>query len=446
METLNYNKKNIKIIDEADVIVVGGGTSGVVAAISALEEKKSVIVLEKSIVLGGSATRALVTPHMITRVGTGKLHRKLNEEYLKYDKNASDNLNIYALHINGETYAEFIEDKILKLGGKIYYEATFIDVIKNNNKIEYVLAYIFNDLYAIKGKVFVDTSAEALVAKSVGIEIQSGDENNVHQSASLRFEMANVDKQRLVDFLKKINYYGFGIPEDPNKLEFIKDPALEPYFKKAIENNDIKKSDVSYIQAFQIPGKPNLFSFNNPQIPNTKDVCNPKDFSYYVIEGRKSVNRFANFLIKYIPGFEHAYICQIASMLGIRESVRIVGDYILTEKDYLKQAKFDDGIAKADWYVDVHHDDDKYDIKVNEYHYKPGEYYEVPYRCLISKHCDNLICGGRIISTSFKVEASVRIQATLHDIAEVIGKACAYSLNNNIDLNKINGKVLRTFE
>ena len=95
---------------------------------------------------------------------------------------------------------------------------------------------------------------------------------------------------------------------------------------------------------------------------------------------------------------------------------------------------------------DVHHDDDKYDIKVNEYHYKPGEYYEVPYRCLISKHCDNLICGGRIISTSFKVEASVRIQATLHDIAEVIGKACAYSLNNNIDLNKINGKVLRTFE
>ena len=133
-------------------------------------------------------------------------------------------------------------------------------------------------------------------------------------------------------------------------------------------------------------------------------------------------------------------------MLGIRESVRIVGDYILTEKDYLKQAKFDDGIAKADWYVDVHHDDDKYDIKVNEYHYKPGEYYEVPYRCLISKHCDNLICGGRIISTSFKVEASVRIQATLHDIAEVIGKACAYSLNNNIDLNKINGKVLRTFE
>ena len=113
-----------------------------------------------------------------------------------------------------------------------------------------------------------------------------------------------------------------------------------------------------------------------------------KIFSYYVTEGRKSVNRFANFLIKYIPGFEHAYICQIASMLGIRESVRIVGDYILTEEDYLKQARFDDGIAKADWYVDVHHDDDKYDIKINEYHYKPGEYYEVPYRCLISKHCD----------------------------------------------------------
>ena len=75
--------------------------------------------------------------------------------------------------------------------------------------------------------------------------------------------------------------------------------------------------------------------------------------------------------------------------------------------------------------------------------YKPGEYYEVPYRSLITNECPNLIVGGRIIGASFRVEASVRIQITLRDISEIIGKACAYSLNNNVELNEIDGSIFK---
>ena len=150
--------------------------------------------------------------------------------------------------------------------------------------------------------------------------------------------------------------------------------------------------------------------------------------------------RAENFLIKYIPGFEKAYITHIASQLGIRESVRVKTIYVLQDEDYIKRARFVDGIAKADWYVDAHSDNN---LKENELLYEKGEYYEVPYRSLITSNCDNLIIGGRIIGTSFKVEASVRIQITLRDISEVIGKACAYSINNSIDLNKIDGKIFK---
>ena len=75
--------------------------------------------------------------------------------------------------------------------------------------------------------------------------------------------------------------------------------------------------------------------------------------------------------------------------------------------------------------------------------YNPGEYYEVPYRSLITNECGNLIVGGRILGASFRVEASVRIQVTLRDISEVIGKACSYSIDNNIALNKIDGKIFK---
>ena len=64
MESFNYSKKNIKVLDEADVIVIGGGTAGVVASISALMENKKVIIIEKNNALGGVSTSGLVIPFM----------------------------------------------------------------------------------------------------------------------------------------------------------------------------------------------------------------------------------------------------------------------------------------------------------------------------------------------------------------------------------------------
>ncbi len=335
----------------------------------------------------------------------------------------------------------FYDLKIREAGGKIYYDATFLDVIKENNKIKYAIVYMCNDFYAIEAKTYVDVTAEACVSKRAGIPLDMDGENHKHQSVSLRFEMANLDYYKLCDFLRSINYQGFGIPQDATRLEFIRDKALFPYFEKAIKDKVIEEGDVRYIQGFCVPGKKAAMSFNCPQLPNIKDINTPEGLSFYASEGRFMIRRFSQFLIRYIPGFENAYVSKIADMLGVRESVRIIGDYVITEQDYLNRARFEDGIAKADWYVDVHHDTEQPEEDTQRY--TPGEYYEVPYRSLISSHCDNLIVGGRHLSCSFRVQASVRIQATLRDIAEVIGKACAYSIDHQIDLNKIDGKIFK---
>lgn len=187
MKTILYNQKEIKVLNSCDVLVIGGGTSGVVVALSALNHQQSVIILEKGIYLGGSETRALVHPFMATKVGGGTLTKELNEEFLKYSPDSKYNAGPYALSFNGEDFATFYDQKIRESKGQIYYDATFIDVIKENNKISYAIAYIHNDLYAIEAKTFVDTTAEALVSKAAGVPIDDQGENGMHQSVSLRF-------------------------------------------------------------------------------------------------------------------------------------------------------------------------------------------------------------------------------------------------------------------
>ena len=71
-----------------------------------------------------------------------------------------------------------------------------------------------------------------------------------------------------------------------------------------------------------------------------------------------------------------------------------------------------------------------------------GEYYEIPYRCLINDKICNLITVGRCISTSFLMQASIRIIPTVIDMGEAAGIACAYGLKNSIDLSDIQGQKL----
>lgn len=445
MNNINYSKNKIKLLDNADVVVIGGGTAGVVAAISALKENKTCIIIEKANALGGIATNGLVIPFMNSFVNKQDgLNVELNREFLEFDKKSQFNgKNEGILFANPVTYTMFLDKKVRELKGQIYYNATFIDsIVDENNDIKYIIVFIHNELYAISGKCFVDTSSEGLLAKSVGCELMHGNElnNNVHQSVSLRYEMGGVNKARLCDWLRSINYDGFGIPSDPNNIEFIRDGSYMDIINKAIENNEVTVDDMRYIQAFRVPGKPNTFAFNGPQLGEKYNSDDPKEYSTCVSEGLASINRYSRFMINHIPGFENAFVTHVASQLGIRESVRVKTVYVLQNEDYTNRARFEDGIAKADWYVDTHSDNpDNENLEM----YNPGEYYEVPYRSLITNECGNLIVGGRILGASFRVEASVRIQVTLRDISEVIGKACSYSIDNNIALNKIDGKIFK---
>ena len=172
---------------------------------------------------------------------------------------------------------------------------------------------------------------------------------------------------------------------------------------------------------------------NCPEVsPYLYSSTNALDRSKAIRECRIMIRRLANFFKKNIPGFKNAYISREASMLGVRESWRIHGKYYMTADDYSNARKFPDAVCRSAYPIDIH------DENLSLSHMlKDGEFYEIPYRALVTNELSNLLVVGRCISANFSAQASVRIQPTCMSMGEAAGIAAAYSLKNNFPVNAI---------
>jgi hypothetical protein len=184
------------------------------------------------------------------------------------------------------------------------------------------------------------------------------------------------------------------------------------------------------MQGYTIIGKDGVMSMNCPEIPVRFSASDPISYSKAVTFGRRMMHNIANYLIRHLPGFEHAFISREAAMLGARESWRIRGKHYLVEDDYHNQSRFPDAVCRTAWFIDAHGE------KVSEKLPKGG-FYEIPYRSLVTNEIKNLLVTGRCISASFILQASMRIQPTCMSIGEAAGIAAAWGLKMKIPANEI---------
>ena len=188
-----------------------------------------------------------------------------------------------------------------------------------------------------------------------------------------------------------------------------------------------------YIQAFTITGKPTVLSMNCPEMPALNfSATDTVSYSRAVTFGRKMMHRLAGFFIKNVPGFEKAYISREASMVGVRESWRIRGKYYMTDKEYTDARHFHDAVARTAYPIDIH--DVNLDLSKK---LKKGEYYEIPYRALVTNEISNLLVVGRCASGSFAAQASFRIQPTCMSMGEAAGIAAAWGISHGIEANAL---------
>lgn len=439
--TVDYGGRAVPVIGAYDVAVVGGGSAGSACAIRCAQLGLSVVVIDRYAMLGGSATNATVCPMMPTHVAHRGVFAQIERE-LRASGEATRDGTTAMLWFAPERLGMVYERLLTGSGGEVLYDATLVDVLDAPGadsatrpaprRLRHLVVMTAQGLVGVEAGVMVDASGDAVLARLAGVPTRSGDEAGANQVCSLRFTMGGIDVDAYRDYCLSL-----GDEFSPLKSGFFFESAmvagrgfaLEPLFRQGVAEGLLSEGDLRYYQAFSVPGKPGVMAFNCPHIPSLVSNTTARGRSAAIVEAHAAIDRLARFLRAKMPGFGSSFLVGVAPMLGVRESWRIDGVYRLTEQDYARQARFDDGLVRGDWFIDVHSQSKGL---FHQKGYQPGDYYEIPYRCFIAPQVSNLLVVGRCISTTFLMQASVRIIPTVIDMGDAAGCACALSAANGV--------------
>lgn len=412
-----------------DVIVCGGGTAGVAAAIAAGRKGARTLIVERYGALGGSQTMGWVTPMMPNYIGPHKLSRGISIELSEKQLAMQPTPKEMDHHDNwfDPVALPLIMDRMVREAGvECLFDATLVSAEKDGDTIKAVSVMTRAGLLRLEAKAFIDCTGDAMLSLVAGAELMGGNEDGVHQPMTLRFAMGNIDLKRFRESAKYILRCNFDHFLEAGYGE-AKNGPMEPIIREAINKGILEEDDIGYFQLFTMNGKGNELAFNMPRVSGL-DPLDPFAISKAYQIGREKVFRIAAFMKAYFDGCQDAHVSAIAPLIGIRETRRVVGEYILTEDDHQSCRKFEDTIARNRYPIDIH-------LKVGvdfRKDYEPHEYHDVPYRCVVVKGLNNLWVAGRCLSASFIAQGAVRIQPVCRATGEAAGVAAAIASSKGL--------------
>ncbi|MCX7919385.1 MAG: FAD-dependent oxidoreductase [bacterium] len=447
MKYITEKKRKIPVVEEVDVLIVGGGTAGAVAGIAAGRMKVNTLIIEQFGFLGGTQTGALVTPMMHNQVNGVQLNPGIGMEIMDRLKLTGDTGGDNNGRFNAEMLKYVLDDFVTEANVQVRFHTFASDAIVENGKIKGVVVESKSGRQAIVAKQVVDCTGDADIAVRAGVPYSAGrEEDGMNQAMSLRFHLGNINLVKFCEFLNKIAP-DRAFEQQPTHLHTASvwgtNWALVPYFERGVQEGILERSDGDYFQLFSVPGRPNELAFNCPRISQRVKGYDVTDLTYAQIEGRKKIRRLLAFMKKYFPGFENAYIVFTAPMVGVRESRRIKGEYLLTIDDIVNARKFPDPVARNNYPVDIHNPKGS----GTKFHYQlqPNQYHEVPYRCLVPLKIDNLLVAGRCISATFEAQSSIRIQSNCYAFGEAAGIAAALCVKKRTTPRTLEYKYLKKY-
>lgn len=449
MEQITY-KQNIPVIDSFDVVVCGGGPSGCAAALAAKREGLKTLLIESMGQLGGMAVTGLVSHWLGGRTQEGEwvvggLFKTLSEEAAsrgyavlpqlkegeKYHPYGWFNWFIHGVPLDPFTVDLFLDEKMETAGVDVLLHTQVMDAIVEDNSISHLIIYNRGGVQAINTKTVIDATGNAEVAFKSGCEtIKGRKEDGKMTPASLIFHVYNVDEKALTEYIEK--------EKDPKLRRLINELREKgiwdfPYdifiATKLVEDGEF------YINTNRLTGV---------------DGTDGKSLSEGMRKGRKENLKLLDIFRKYIPGFEKAQVKTVASQMGVRETRRIVGDFMLTIDDLAQDKAFDDCIGFSMYGWDLP-DPDKPSVQpfandeVTGYKYKikKGLSTPLPYRIMVPKTIDNLICPGRAVSVEGQVLGPVRVMAPCMAMGEAAGMASKQVVDGGVSYAGIDIPELR---
>lgn len=432
-----------------DVVVIGGGPAGTVAAIAAARRGAQVLLVEQSGCLGGSLTNAGVGPQMTFHAGNTQVVRGIPDEIVEqmkakgFSPGHMEDFVGYASSVtpfDAEGLKLVLEEMALKAGVKLLYHTVYTGCTLSGGRVTGVRLYAKNGFFTVSAKVFVDCSADADLAAHAGVpSVYGRDADNLAQPMTMNIKVYNVDRNKVMEYVKSSRDDMLGtIPFD--HLESIPRTGMQGAYsviRLAKENGELHV-DRDMVLCFET-NNPGEFILNMSRVVK-KSALNPFELTEAETEGRRQAHEIVAFMRRHIPGFENCRIISTGPNIGIRESRKISGCYKLTAQDLLANRMFPDAVAMGGYPIDIHSPDG---ASMKHEFLKPGSWYSVPYRCLVTPQVENLIVAGRCISTTHEACAAVRVTPIVMAIGQAAGTAAAQSAQSGQPANRLNVETLR---
>lgn len=427
-----------------DVLVVGGGPAGLTAALAAAGDGLKVGLVESRSFIGGNLTIGLPILGFLGQKGN-QIIQGLPQKFidrLRAQDAASEHrpcpLHVSITLIEPEAVKTVALAMLVEAGVEVLFYTFSADVIMDGNRIRGIITESKNGREAILGKVVIDCTGDADVAFRAGVPCEQGNAQGGMQPPTLMFCLAGVDtdKLRLSIAHEPRTYLTDFIPAEyfGQNRQFIVVGLRELIARARAERHLNIPNERTIIITGLRAGEAWL---NMTRVAGV-DGTDARSLTRGEIEARRQMADIITYLKHYVPGFEQTYFTKTAPFLGIRETRRIVGQYVLTQDDVLQCRKFDDAIAVASYPIDIHRPGDEGCTLI-----WCGDCYDIPYRTLVPTRVDNLLVAGRCISTTHEAMASIRVMATCMALGEAAGRAARLAVRAGVTPAAVNPQTLR---
>jgi len=451
IELKNYTEQYAPIYGEYDVVVVGGGMAGVGAAIAAGRQGAKTILVENTSALGGLATMGLVNIPLDFLSGLGQEFFDRMNEVNGLRKRNSD----------PEKHKLIFDRMVQEAGCELLLVTPLIDTIVDGNTVKGIIVHTKEGPKAIMGKRFVDASGDSDLVYFAGGEVEVGrEEDHMSMGCSLEFVLGGVDMDK---------YKASDVR--------MKDPRWILLLDNAVKTGKLPDIDNHLNWMTHLPGRPEHCGKDEVSIcfAHSRN-CFPtknEDLTRMYLEGREQVDILTKFIKENIPGFEDCYLSYTGTLLGVRESRRIVGEYRVTGMDLATARNFDDVIAISYHGFDIHGFTKSGNFKWFKGTLPSGEeayisnasgwgsqlppddgirrmpmselidmtkqyFYDIPYRALVHKRLENVLAAGRNLSSDVPGQSGTRLVMCCMAMGEAAGTACALSLKEGVTVRNVN--------
>jgi hypothetical protein len=404
---------------DCQVLVCGGGCAGLGAAIAAARNGARTLLVERAGFAGGILT-CVGLPHFdgLIEKSSGRIVVRgiALELFSKMGECAPD-----ATHIRNNTHPrirdiekfKLLSDRLLAGEGdhlEVLYHSMACGVTVQGDRIVEVQLANKAGLVRVRPQVVIDCTGDADMAAWAGAPTEK---NKELQPMTLHFRIGNVKygpetRKKAAEAVERAHAAG--------DLPFYYGPGFGPFFA----------SDEAYIHAVRVPA----------------DGTDPADFTRAEMQGRKDAWTMFSVWKKDVPGFEDSYYISSGPYIGVRETRRIVGQYVLTDADIAARKEFDDAIATGCWYLDQH-PNKVTKGSANEGRTFQPDPYDIPYRSLVPQKVSNLLVAGRCHSATQMAASSTRVTATAMAMGEAAGTAAALAIMGRTSTAELAGVDIR---